>query len=30
MDAVYILMLIGLYLATHLLVWAAARLGGKP
>jgi hypothetical protein len=29
MDAVYILILIGLYLVTHGLVWAVARLGGK-
>jgi hypothetical protein len=29
MDAVYILILIGLYLVTHLLVWAITRLGEK-
>lgn len=29
MDAVYILILIGLYLVTHGLVWAVARLGEK-
>jgi hypothetical protein len=29
MDAVYILVLIGLYLVTHGLVWAVARLGVK-
>ena len=29
MDAVYILMLVGLYLVTHGLVWAVARLGAK-
>jgi hypothetical protein len=29
MDAVYILMLVGLYLVTRALVWAVARLGEK-
>ena len=29
MDAVYVLILIGLYLVTHLLVRALARLGEK-
>jgi hypothetical protein len=29
MDAVYILILVGLYLVTHGLVWAVARLGEK-
>jgi hypothetical protein len=29
MDAVYILMLAGLYLVTHGLVWAVMRLGEK-
>lgn len=29
MDSVYILMLAGLYLITHGLVWALGRLGEK-
>ena len=29
MDAVYILMFVGLYLVTHGLVWAVTRLGEK-
>ena len=29
MDAVFLLMLVGLYLASHALVWALDRLG-KP
>ena len=27
MDVIYLLMLVGLYLATHGLVWAFSRLG---
>jgi hypothetical protein len=30
MDAVFLLLLAGLYLATHGLVWALSRLGAKP
>ena len=29
MDAVYILILVGLYLVTHGLVWAVVRLGER-
>jgi hypothetical protein len=29
MDAIYLLILVGLYLTTHGLVWAFSRLG-KP
>jgi hypothetical protein len=29
MDAVYILIMIGLYLVTHILVWAVTRIGEK-
>ena len=29
MDVVYILILVGLYLVTHGLVWVVARLGEK-
>lgn len=27
MDAIYLLILVGLYAATHALVWAFSRLG---
>jgi len=30
MDAMYLLLLGGLYLVTHGLVWALSRLGAKP
>ena len=30
MDIVYLLMLVGLYLVTHGLVWALGRLGETP
>jgi hypothetical protein len=29
MDGLYILILVGLYLVTHALVWAVTRLGEK-
>ncbi len=28
MDLIYILILVGLYAATHWLIWALSRLGG--
>jgi hypothetical protein len=30
MDAIYLLILVGLYLITHGLVWAFSRLGTTP
>jgi hypothetical protein len=30
MDAIYLLMLVGLYAMTHGLVWAFERLGSAP
>jgi hypothetical protein len=30
MDAIYLLILIGLYAVTHALVWALQRLGKTP
>ncbi len=30
MDVIYILLLIGLYLITHGLVWAVSQLAGEP
>jgi hypothetical protein len=29
MDVVFILVLVGLYLVTHALIWAVAKLGQK-
>ena len=30
MDIVFILVMAGLYAATHWLAWALSRLGGEP